>query len=163
VSFSYDPTQLATSLKDRVRFDLHDVDSTDVLLQDEEILGLITLSQGGGTVPSRTRTLALAARAIATRYATDALSTISTIGFEVQVRAQQWDRTAKFWEKRAGAMNLQPPAEPCGEDPLFTIGQMDNHYPGGSGNWTPSPELSDLRVQEPGDLGLDTLDADVRW
>lgn len=131
MTFTYDPTQLATSLKDRVRFDLHDVDASDILLQDEEITGLITIAtpSGGGTA-SRAVVMALAARAIANRFATDALSSVGSLGFDVSTRVTHWEGIAQYWEKRAGALGLSLPKV---RPPIFRLGQMDDHQPAGGG------------------------------
>jgi hypothetical protein len=137
MSFSYTIANLSQNGLDRVRFEIGDTDSTEPLLEDEEIE--FCLSQTG----SFYRATSMAAHAIATRLSREASFTAGNLKVDLATRAKSYaDMAARFkaWAEQEESPLESPvagglPDPACG--PTFYRGMMDysTSFSGGPGSW----------------------------
>lgn len=125
-SYSGDP---ASSLKDRLRFEIGDVIAADPVISDEELN--FCLAQNGNNVK---RAKATAAEAIAARYAHEVNTKVGPLNFDLAQRAKEWaEKAQRFRREAAGA--AAPSAggiyDSSGalSDPYFKKGMHDNLTP----------------------------------
>jgi len=102
--------------KDKVRLLTGDTDTTDQLLQDEEINYLLT--ETGNVLLAAGR----AARAIAAKFARQADKEVGDLRVSLSQKAEAYRKLADDLEKRAGSVSIPSLADQG--DFLFTKGMM---------------------------------------
>jgi hypothetical protein len=118
MTWSYDPTKLATSPKDRMRFEIGDVDQNDPLLQDEEILFALD------TTNSFAYAKVKCAEALANRYAHEATTKTGPLAYELGQRAELWAKKLAQYKSEAAGTGA-PTATNLDKAPSFTKGMHD--------------------------------------
>jgi hypothetical protein len=89
----------ATSLRDRLRFDLGDTLASDPLLQDEELDFCLSAES------SYYGALARACESIAQRFSREASTKVGALSLDLVGRAKQWSDRAAEYRRRASAMH----------------------------------------------------------
>lgn len=95
MGFSYDMDAVLDNGMDRIRFELGDIDSTDVLLQDEEIELILE------DTPNWQTALAKSARIIESRFRRLLEQSIGDIRVEYTKRAETWSKMRQRFEQLA--------------------------------------------------------------
>lgn len=123
MAWTYDPTKIATSPKDRLRFELGDVNENDPLLQDEEILAAIEMTSN--LLEAKIK----CAEALANRYAHEASVSVGSMSYQLSQRAELWAKKLAEYKKEAESMSVAAPsanAQAIAKKPYFRLG-MHNY------------------------------------
>lgn len=98
MTWSYDPSKLATSDKDRMRLTLGDTDENDQLLQNEEIQYFLD------STGDFDRAAAKCCEAIAMKFKKEANTKVGPMTLELAKRAELWEEKAQDFLTRARAV-----------------------------------------------------------
>jgi Phage head-tail joining protein len=132
VAFSYSGNP-ATSLRDRVRFELADTARNAPILDDEEIDFCIAQE------PSIEGAIAKAAENITAKFRRQVNVRVGQLSLDYQARAQRYEELASYWRESAkGASSAVPTSIATeGGGPFFWRGMHDN--PGADVSVKPNP------------------------
>jgi hypothetical protein len=136
-TYTYDPTQIGSKSKDRMRFELGDTNVSNngqhAAVSDEEIGAMITVYPG-----SWKRAKFRIVESIYRRFSYEISTSVSGMSLQLQARAEHWAKVYADMKKEISGMAI-PSIDPAGttESPTgdgghyFYTGMLNNPYKGG--------------------------------
>jgi len=116
-TYSGDPSN---NLLDRIRLEIGDTDSSDPLLQDEEIQYVINEEKGFFNIAAR------CCEIISRNFAREADKTLGPLSIQASQKSQAYKELAAQLRKKASKNESVPPTEFSACSPIFYKGMMQN-------------------------------------